>query len=129
MVEGKTAQKCCFLNQTEIRYSQPGDQILYYWKDAKLQCKRGWTGDNCDTCAPNFGPEGQCTQCLRGWAGDNCDVCRFGFSTKSNCRECIQNGYWKGNMGSKYLDVNLTFTGETCSELVPGRFFSTLHHS
>ena len=175
MVDGKTAQQCCFLNQTEIRYSQPGDQILYYWKEAKLRCKRGWTGRNCDTCAPNFGPSGQCDSCLKGWSGLNCDSCAtgwagpgcdgcatgwigtdcdscatnfgpdgrcdrcltswtgdncnycegFGFSIESNCTGCIQNGYWKGNKGSRYLDVHLTFTGETCSELVPGMCTST----
>ena len=104
------------------------------------QCLRGWSGENCSDCGTNFGPPGQCDQCLRGWAGDSCDACApgwtgpecdacegFGFSTESNCTECIQNGYWKGHMSSRYLDVHLTFTGETCSDLVPGRLISTLY--
>ena len=130
MVEGKTARHCCLLVQPEILHRQPGDRILFYLKEATLKFKRGWTGKNCDSCALNFGPPGQCDSCITGWKGDDCDACEgFGFSTESNCTECIQNGYWIGNISSKYLDVYLTFTGETCSDLVPGRLISTLDQS
>ena len=209
MIDGEMTQQCCFLVQPEIQYSQPGDQIIYHRKEATLNCKRGWTGDNCDSCATNFeppgqcgkcargwsgencnecstgwtgdkcdscarnfwppgqcdsclerwtgencsecvkgwagpeydgcatgragtdcdscdvnfGPAGQCDRCLSGWAGDNCNYCDgFGFSPKSNCSECIQNGLWKGESRTKNVEVRLTFTGETCSDLVLGIF-------
>ena len=88
-------------------------------------CAKGWTGPECDACSQNFEPDGQCDTCLTAWKGDSCDVCRFGFSTESNCTDCIQNGYWKGYIRSDYLDVHLTFNGETCSDLVLGRFIYT----
>ena len=98
------------------------------------QCLRGWAGENCSECAANFGPPGQCEKCLRGWTGNNCDVCalgwsppdcstcRFGFITESNCTECIPNGRWTGTVDNKDLTVTLSFTGETCSEVMPGKF-------
>ena len=130
MIDEQMTQQCCLLVHREIQYRQPGDQVLYHQKEATVKCKRGWTGENCDLCTRNFGPEGQCNQCLTGWIGDSCNYCEgFGFSTESNCTECIHNGYWKGTFRSNYLDVHLTFTGETCSELVPGKYTTTLHQT
>ena len=86
------------------------------------QCLRGWNGENCSQCAANFGPPGHCDQCLRGWAGENCDVCEFGFSTESNCTECIQNGTWAGPYSPFHMTVYLTFEGPACTNLVPGMY-------
>ena len=120
--------------------------ILYYRKEAKLkcqhrltgrncnacapnfgppgqcdQCLRGWTGENCNECATNFDPPGKCDQCLRGWGGENCDVCEFGFSTESNCTECIEEGEWAGTyVGAEFISIKMTFKGPACSNLVPG---------
>ena len=135
IVEGQTAWECCYLAEQTLRYTQPGDQILYYWKEAKLQCKRGWTGKNCDTCAPNFGPVGRCDRCLGSWTGDDCDTCAdgwlpptcdqicegFGCCNHDNCQGCIQMGLWVGKDSNQLrLEARLTFSGETCSDLVPG---------
>ena len=140
MIDGEMMQQCCLLHDKEIRYSQPGDQILYHREETMFQCRTGWTGDNCDICATNFGPPGSCDTCLAiftgpecdacapGWTGPDCQYCEgFGFSTESNCTQCIQNGYWKGRIRHNYLDVHLTFTGESCSELVLGKFLSKLY--
>ena len=97
------------------------------------RCSLGWSGRNCDTCVSNFGPAGQCDECLGGWTGDNCDICTdgwllpmcdqicdgFGCCNHDNCQGCIQNGQWKTPIGQ---EVYLTFKGETCSDLVPGKF-------
>ena len=79
MVDGPTTRQCCYLTQETLRYSQPGDQIMYYKKEAELECKRGWTGPNCDSCVTNFGPPGHCDRCLPRFKGDNCDTCAEGF--------------------------------------------------
>ena len=216
MIDREMTQQCYLLFDREIHYSQPGDQIIYLRKEVTVQCRKGWTGDNCDSCAPNFEPHGECnacvkrwagpacdgcatgwsgtncdvcdtnfgppgscdsclsgfagdncsecdrgwtgpecdacdvnfeppgncsrcktgwtgdncTECDKGWAGNNCDICEgFGFSIESNCTKCIQNGYWKGSHRSDYLDVHLTFTGDSCSDWVDGKFLSMLHRS
>ena len=123
--------------------------VLYYKSDTPIKCQTGWTGRNCDACAPNFGPPGQCAECFRGfagencnecvtnfgppgncnrcvlgWTGDNCDVCEFGFSRESNCTECIQNGYWTGTYSQAPFPLRayLTFEGPVCSNLAPGMY-------
>ena len=97
------------------------DRCLTGWAGENCsECAIGWTGPECSSCATNFGPPGQCDSCLAGWTGDNCDVCGFGFSTESNCTECIQNGLWEGTLNGKPLEIHLTFTGESCSQFVPG---------
>ena len=123
MIEGHMVRKCCFVEQQTLLYSQPGDHILYHRKEVELQCKKGWTGDNCDACASGWTSE-DCDTCTPGRLPPDCSTCRFGFSTESNCTVCIQNGYWKGSHSSYYLDVHLTFTGDTCSDWVLGRFLS-----
>ena len=210
----KTYQ-CCFLTEQTLFYSQPGHQILYYWKEIELLCRERWTGHNCDSCiirwtgancsscdknlgppgecndclgglvgencsqcAPNFGPEGQCDQCVtgragenctqcapnfgpeeqcdqcvtgragencsecavnfgppgqcnsclsrwagdncdscaQGWSGDNCEICEgFGCCNQGECEGCIQDGKWVGTVGLEYLEVHLTFSGDTCT--------------
>ena len=85
-------------------------------------CARGWTGPNCDECDLKFGPPGECDTCLTGWTGPVCQYCEgFGFSTESNCTECIQNGRWEGRRSRTDMEVYLTFTGSSCSELIPGK--------
>ena len=68
----------------------------------------GWTGDNCDSCAD-------------GWLLPKCDVIcdGFGCCNNDNCQGCIQNGRWVTTFGD---EVHLTFKGERCSDLVPGKF-------
>ena len=136
MVEGQTAQQCCYLAEQTLRYSQPGDHILYYWKEGRLKCKRGWTGRNCDSCGTNLGPPGQYDSCMNGWTGENCDTCAdgwlaptcdqicdgFGYCNCGECEGCIQTGRWEGSVGTWSLKVHLTFRGETCSVLVPGKY-------
>ena len=104
-------QQCCLLFDNEIRISQPGDQILYHHKEATIQCKRGWSGDNCDSCATNFEPPGQCNVCVNHWAGLACDGCATGWSG-TNCDVCDTN------FGPPELcDTCLTrWAGENCSE-------------
>ena len=106
-------------------------------------CTEGWTGGNCTYCDVNFGPPEQCDTCVIGWAGENCDSCAKGWTgdncdtcadgwipptcdqicdgfcccNHSNCHGCIQDGLWEG----LNLNVRLTFSGKTCSELAPGR--------
>jgi hypothetical protein len=46
----------------------------------------GWTGEDCDECAPGFGGE-LCepldevdeNDCMTGWTGEDCDECAPGF--------------------------------------------------
>ena len=71
-------RQCCFLNQTAIQYRQPGDQILYYWKEAELQCQDMLTGDNCDLCTEGWAGD-NCDTCELGWTGDDCDTCADGW--------------------------------------------------
>ena len=132
MVEGQTSGQCCFLNQTAIRYRQPGHQILYYWKEAELQCQDMWAGDNCDLCTQGWSGA-NCDTCAPGWTGNDCDTCAegflpptcdqicdgFGCCNHDNCQGCIQNGRWQTPNGH---EVYLTFNGEKCSDLVPGKF-------
>ena len=114
MLNEPAVQQCCFHNQENIRYRQHGEEIIYHRKEAELQCKKGWTGENCDACAP-------------GWLPPDCSTCRFGFSTESKCTECIQNGLWTGTVNGKELRVRLTFTGDTCSTVAPGKFTNVTH--
>ena len=127
---GWTGENC---DSCDGNFGPPGqcDSCLRGWAGNSCAiCANGWTGLECDACSRNFGPPGQCDRCLTGWTGDNCYYCEgFGFSTESNCTECIQNGYWKGMIGSTYLDVHLTFTGDTCSDLVLGKFIYTLYQT
>ena len=135
MTEGAMVRQCYIVDQETLLYRKPGNYILYHRKEARLQCKKGWTGNKCDSCDVNYGPRGLCDNCLTGWAGENCDACALGwsppacttcqfcFSSESNCTECIENGRWTGMVRHQDLTVWLTFTKETCSELVPGTFF------
>ena len=98
------------------------------------QCLRGWTGENCTDCATNFGPAGKCDTCLTGWAGDDCDACAdgwlpptcdqicngFGCCNHSNCQGCIENGKWEGAVLLQNFEVRLTFSGDTCTQVVSG---------
>ena len=120
MVEEQMAQQCCFVEKQPLLYSQPGDYILYHRKEAQVKCKKGWTGDNCDACAAGWTGD-NCDECAPGWLPPGCSTCRFGFSTESNCTECITNGLWTGTANGKDLTLRLTFNGETCSEVVPGK--------
>ena len=134
-IDGPTTRQCCYLAETPLRYSHPGDQILYHRKEAKLECKKGWTGPNCDYCATNFGPPGQCDKCLPRFKGDDCDTCAdgflpptcdqmcdgFGCCNHGNCQGCIQNGRWEGAIFLHHQVVAvLTFRGDKCTELVNG---------
>ena len=85
-------------------------------------CAIGWIGSDCDTCATNFGPPGQCDTCNDGWLPPTCDKkCDgFGCCNHGECQGCIQNGRWQGSIGHNSLEVRLTFSGETCSQVVPG---------
>ena len=127
MINEPAIQQCCFIYQENFHFRQPGDSNIYHRKEAELQCKKGWTGRNCDSCAPKFEPPGNCSRCHNGWVGDNCDVCGFGFNAESNCTECIQNGLWTGTVNEKNLTVRLTFTGYTCSTVEPGKFPNATH--
>ena len=139
MIDEPMIQQCCFLEAQDLLYRQPGEEIIYHQKEAQLQCQKGWTGRNCESCAPTFDPTGECSRCRTGWTGYNCDTCalgwlppdcstcRFGFSTESNCTECIQNGLWTGKVDDKNLTVWLTFTGDTCATVASGKFTSATH--
>ena len=95
---------------------KPGDMILYYKNDTSVKCQTGWAGRNCDACAPNFGPLGQCNRCKR-----------FAFSVDSKCSGCIRNGQWIGKWYNFFtLTATLTFDGPTCSNLVSGMYRITL---
>ena len=135
MIDGPVTRQCCYLAEPPLRYSQPGSQILYYRKEAELECKKGWTRQNCDSCSTNFGPPGQCNMCLPRFKGDECDTCAcgwlpptcdqicngFGCCNHSNCQGCIQNGRWEGTLLNQPLELVLTFRGNMCTELVPGK--------
>ena len=140
MVEGQTARQCCFLDQTEVQYRQPGNQILYYWKHAELQCQDkwigrnfdacavGWTGPDCDTCATNIGPPGQCNTCNDGWLPPTCDqICDgFGCCDPDNCQGCIQNGRWQNRI---FQVIHLTFRGERSSDVVLSKWKKKSRHT
>ena len=132
MVAGQTAQQCCYLEEQKLHYSQPGNQILYYRKEAQLQCKKGRSGTNCDACAQQWSGV-NCDACAPGWACDDCDTCAdgflnptcdqicdgFGCCNHDNCQGCIQNGVWEGPSPTS-PGARLTFRGKTFSDLVPG---------
>ena len=127
MVEGQIARQCCFLNQTEIQYRQPGNQIVYYWKLADLHCQDKWIGSNCNVCALGWSGS-NCDTCTLGWTGDDCDTCAdgllpptcdqicdgFGCCNHGTYQGCIQNGRWEGSIEAGSLEVHLMFRGETC---------------
>ena len=134
IVDEHLERQCCYLAEQTIHYRQPGEQILYYMNDAELKCKKGWTGQNCDSCVTNFEPPGECSRCRTGWTGEDCDACAdgflpptcdqicdgFGCCNHGNCQGCIQNGRWEGTFATQALETVLTFRGDTCTELVPG---------
>ena len=108
VIYGERTHECCVLIQQTLLYRQPGDQILYYVKEAELLCKdkftghncdscmSGWTGPNCSTCDVKYGPPGQCDQCLRGWAGENCSECAANFWPTGQCDKCLR-GWFEEN--------------------------------
>ena len=46
-----------------------------HWSDTCDSCaeETGWTGDDCNTCAPYWSDT--CDSCLEGWSGSNCENC------------------------------------------------------
>ena len=102
---------CCLITEREIQYKKPGDLILYYKNNAALKCQTGWTGRNCDACAPNFEPPGQCDHCLRGWTGRNCDVCSENFGPVGQCDRCVT-----GWAGENCDTCARGWTGDNCTE-------------
>ena len=95
MIDEPMISQCCFLEAQNMLYSQSGGEIIYHRKEAELQCKKGWTGRNCDSCVKNFGPTRQCDQCLRGWSGEMCDSCDPNFEPEGECSRCRTG--WAGN--------------------------------
>ena len=139
VVDEEDIRECCFLQ--EIQYKNPGDQILYHLMNTTFRCKKGWSGSNCDACAHQWSGA-NCDACAPGWTGDDCDTCTdgflppfcdqicdgFGCCNQGECESCIQNGRWEGLTGSGFpIQVDLTFSGSRCSDLVPGEFCITVN--
>ena len=110
MINEEMMQQCCLLFEKEIFYHQPGIQILYRRKESPIRCEKGWTGDNCDSCATNSGPAGLCDSCLTGWAGDNCAECARGWAG-DNCAECA-----RGWAGDNCTECARGWAGDNCNE-------------
>ena len=85
--------------------------ILYPKYATPVKCQTGWTGRNCDACAPNFGPPNQCDISLTGWAGENCTDCATNFRPPGQCNMCITG--WGGRDCGQCAGG---WTGETCTE-------------
>ena len=71
-------------------------------EDEEEGCLIGWTGEDCDACAPGFGGE-NCAPlpavaaaaveeegCLAGWVGEDCDECAPGYSGE-DCTPTVTN--------------------------------------
>ena len=152
VIDEEDIHQCCFLQK--ISYKKPGYKILYHLMNTTLQCKKGWsgtncdacalqwTGDNCDACVPGWAGD-DCDACVPGWTGDDCDTCAdgwlpptcdqicdgFGCCNQGECQGCIQNGRWEGLTGSGFpVQVDLTFSGSRCSDLVPGEYYFTVNN-
>ena len=117
--------RCCLVTESEIQYRKPGNMILYSKYATPAKCQTGWTGRNCDACAPNFGPPGRCDACLTVGLGRTVTYVSLDSNATTNCNECIKNGKWNGTRGVTMI-VYLTFDGPRCSDLVPGRCFLRL---
>ena len=90
--------------------------ILFYKKDTSLGCQQGWTGDNCDSCTPNFEPDGECSRCRTGWTGQNCDECVTNFESPGLCDQFLRE--WAGDNCS-ICATNLGPSGD-CNECLRG---------